>query len=117
MGALEWIKLGMIQEIRLSLEITTQLHNGKWKSVLYVGTDDSDPYLLTTYLLGAPESKGVEILQASATKLSIEDNRVRRVHVVGADGTTFFIPCDSVVLTLDPEQVPYQNLFSLIQYP
>jgi glycine/D-amino acid oxidase-like deaminating enzyme len=65
-------------------------------------TEDSDPYLLTTFLLGAAKSKGTEFLQAGATKLSIENNHVSQVHVVGADGTTFFISCDSVVLAAGP---------------
>src|SRR5271156_4078361 len=65
-------------------------------------TDCSDPYLLTTFLLGAAESKGADFLQVCAMKLSIENNRVGGIHVVGADGTTFFIPCDSVVLAAGP---------------
>ena len=80
-----------------------------------IQTDDSDPYLFTTFLLGAAESKGVEFLQASATKLSIEDHRVRRVHVLGADGRTFFIPCDNVVLAAGPWTGPLSK--SLLPNP
>ena len=65
-------------------------------------TDCSDPYLLTTFLLGAAESKGTEVLQVCATKLSIENNRASGVHAVGADGITLFIPCDCVVLAAGP---------------
>lgn len=92
--------------------IKTLLLNGTEPEYI---TDKSDPYLLTTFLLDAAKSKGVEFLQGSATSISIENNRVQQVHMARPDGTTFSLHCDNVVIAAGPWTGPLSK--TLLPHP
>jgi glycine/D-amino acid oxidase-like deaminating enzyme len=64
--------------------------------------DLSDPYLLTTFLLEAAEAKGAEYIQARATNLSTEVNKVKIVHATRVDGSTISLTCNNLVIATGP---------------
>ena len=54
------------------------------------------------FLLETAKSKGVKLLQGSASSLSIESGRVTEIHVTCADGANLTLPCDKVVIAAGP---------------
>jgi glycine/D-amino acid oxidase-like deaminating enzyme len=69
----------------------------------------SDPFLFTNFLLEKAKSKGVELLEATATSLSIENGRVTGVEVDCTDTKTMTLPCDSLVIAAGPWCGPLSN--------
>jgi glycine/D-amino acid oxidase-like deaminating enzyme len=54
------------------------------------------------FLDEAVKTGGVDIIQAKATTLSIENDRVNKVHAIHADGTNLILDCDNLIIAAGP---------------
>ena len=66
----------------------------------------SDPFLFTKFLLEQAESKGVKLLAAKATSLSIDNGRVMGIDVDCRNTKTLTLACDNVVIAAGPWSGP-----------
>jgi len=90
-----------------SWEERGHLHNGNTHQIRSLNL--SDPFLFTRFLLEKAQSKGVNLVTARATSLSVVDGRVTGIDVDLGDMKTRVV-CDKVVIAAGPWSGPLSEV-------